>query len=87
MNTGSLQKFYDAHPGIGGPSIKLPSAIKTVLDRYDDQAASISDLLNELNSLSLLVCWAEDGMIMGRLVENNGYIHVWRLLRYRTVEQ
>jgi len=78
-----MAKFFDPHPGIGGPSVSLPLEIKAIIDAYADKKAEIADLLVDLGKITGATCWAdlEHRYISCRII-NDGYTHQWRLIQW-----
>jgi len=79
-------KFYDPHPGRGGPTAALPKAIKTLVDSYVGRETALEDLLTELSKIPRITCWAQydDCYVVCRISEG-GYTHQWRLIRWSDV--
>lgn len=81
-----LVKFFDPHPGEGGPSVPLPRKIKEVVDSYAGKEAHLADFLSELGQISGAAYWVQkDERYVSCRIAENGYTHQWRLISWEEV--
>lgn len=79
-------KFYDPHPGYGGPSIPLPKHIKEFIDQYDGVESNFEEFEKEFRKIAKegkLQLNKKHQMITFEFTTPAGYRHMWRLLRIK----
>lgn len=78
--------FYDPHPGIGGPIVKLPVPLKNLADALDGQTKTLNEAVGEikqcLTSIPDSAIWVERGYIAVRISQGVSK-HSWRLISFR----
>ncbi len=84
-------RFYDPHPGVGGPKVPLPLSLKNAVDGMDGQRMPLDHALERIKrsggigTVKVRKIEHNDYMILFELAEG-GLYHVWRLINFRVDE-
>lgn len=82
-------KLYDPHPGFGGAIMALPKRIKALIDTMDSEETTMEECLHKLREAAkdlakqVTIQDTDRDYIQLRLESETGFIHSWRLLRYK----
>lgn len=82
-------KLHDPHPGFGGAIIALPKQIKALVDQLNGQEIDLSDCLDRFREeakqipCKTIIESCDREFIRMQLEQSDGFIHSWRLLRYK----
>lgn len=85
-----LKHFYDPHPGFGGPVVRLPEILKQAVLKLDNKVLKIDEVVEDLIKVAKQFdanIAIKEGMITATIKTSDGYIHSWRLIRYRELSK